>query len=57
MTDAITIFYSIFDKIYNLIFNQAVIVEGVSVGWVFIVVLIFGILIRMLLNIPSGVRK
>ena len=57
MSDAISIFYSIFDKIYNLIFNQAVIVEGVSVGWVFIVVLIFGILIRMLLNIPSGVRK
>lgn len=57
MTDAISIFYSIFDKIYNLVFNQAVIVEGVSVGWVFIVVLIFGVIIRMLLNIPSGVRK
>lgn len=57
MTDAISIFYSIFDKIYNLLFNQAVIVEGVSVGWIFIVVLIFGILIRMLLNIPSGVSK
>ena len=57
MSDAISIFYSIFDKIYNLVFNQAFIVEGVSVGWVFIVVLIFGVLIRMLLNIPSGVRK
>lgn len=54
MSDAITIFYYIFGKIYNFLFNQANIETGVSIGWIFVTVVIFGLLIRSILNLPSG---
>lgn len=54
MTDAINVFYYIFNKIYNFLFNEAVFVENVSIGWVFITVNIFIMLIVNLLNVPEG---
>ena len=54
MTDAITVFYYVFNKIYNFLFTEAVIEEGVTIGWIFIVVNIFIMLISNLLNIPEG---
>lgn len=56
MNDAIEIFYYIFFKVYNLLFNSIQIAEGVSVGWVLVTVLVFGILIRSILNLPTGAK-
>lgn len=55
MSDAITVFYYVFNKIYNFLFNQAVIETGVSIGWIFVTVVVFGLLIRSILNLPSGI--
>lgn len=55
MSDAITVFYYVFHKIYNFLFNQAVIETGVSVGWIFVTIVVFGLLIRSILNLPSGI--
>ena len=54
MNDAITIFYYVFNKIYDFLFNQAAIETGVTVGWIFIVVNIFIMLISNILNVPEG---
>lgn len=57
MSDAITLFFYIFNKIYNFLFNEALIEPNVSVGWVFVTVVIFGLIIRTILNLPSGVAS
>lgn len=57
MNDAIEVFYYIFSKIYNLLFNSIQIAEGVSLGWILVTVIIFGILIRSILNLPAGARR
>ena len=56
MNDAITVFFYVFNKIYNFLFNEALIEPGVSVGWIFVTVVIFGILIRTILNVPTGLH-
>ena len=54
MNDAISIFYYVFDKIVNFVFNETAFVENVTIGWVFIVVNIFIMLISNILNVPEG---
>lgn len=56
MSDAIEVFYYIFTKIYNFLFNEAVIQPGVSIGWIFVTVVIFGLIIGNILNMPSGLH-
>lgn len=53
MSNAIDIFYYIFTQFINFFFNSYIL-EGVSLGWVVITCIIFGILIRSVLNIPHG---
>lgn len=53
MSDAITLFYQVLQILVSWIFN-AEIVSGVSIGWIFVSVAIFGILIRSILNIPKS---
>lgn len=57
MSDAITVFFYVFNKIYNFLFNEALIEENVSIGWIFVTVVIFGLIIRTVLNLPSGVAS
>lgn len=52
MNDAINIVFYIFNKFINLLFNEIQIVQGVYLGWIIIVVVIFGIIFNSLLNIP-----
>lgn len=52
MSDAITLFYQILQILVSWIFS-AEIVSGVSIGWVFVCVVIFGLLIRNILNVPK----
>ena len=53
MSDAINIVFYIFNKFINLLFNEIQIIEGVYLGWVIIVVILFGIIFNSLLNIPK----
>ena len=53
MNQAINIVFYIFNKIINLLFNEIQIIEGVYLGWVILVILIFGIIFNSLLNIPK----
>ena len=53
MSDAINIVFYIFNKFINLLFNEIQILDGVYLGWVILVVIIFGIIFNSLLNIPK----
>lgn len=53
MSDAINIVFYIFNKFIDLLFNQIQIIEGVYLGWIIVVVIIFGIIFNSLLNIPK----
>lgn len=53
MQDAITLFYQMLHILVSWIFD-AEIVSGVSIGWVFVCVAIFSILIRSILNVPRS---
>lgn len=54
MNEALNNFYYIFQKAVNFIFNQANILDNVSVGWIAIAIIIFSILIRSILNLPRS---
>ena len=53
MSDAINIVFYIFNKFINLLFNEIQILDGVYLGWIILVVIIFGIIFNSLLNIPN----
>lgn len=53
MADAITLFYKVLQIIVSWIFS-AELVSGVSIGWIFVSISIFGILIRSILNVPKS---
>lgn len=53
MNDAINLVFYIFNKFINLLFNEIQILEGVYLGWVILVVIIFGIIFNSLLNVPK----
>ena len=53
MSDAITLFYKVLQIIVSWIFD-AEIVSGVTLGWIFVSIAIFGILIRSILNVPKS---
>lgn len=53
MADAITLFYQVLQILVSWIFN-AEILSGVSIGWIFVSVAIFSILVRSILNVPKS---
>ena len=56
MSEALSYLYEIFDGFLDLMFNQFYLFTGVSVGWVAVTVLIFGLVIRSILNVPRSVQ-
>ena len=56
MLDALTLFFEIYKGLLSFVFNDMTIVSGVSVGWVAISCLVFGILIRSLLAVPRAAQ-
>lgn len=54
MNDVLTFIYSGISYITQFIFNDMLIVNGVSVGWVMVVLIVFGILISNILNLPRS---
>lgn len=57
MNDAIELIFYIFNKGINLFFNDLVLIEGVTLGWVLVSIMIFGILFNAVLNLPSNVSR
>lgn len=57
MTEALAYIYYIFNKFVEWIYNEAVLFPGVSLGWIISDGVIFAMLIRSLLNIPTASHK
>ena len=53
MSDALELLFQIYFKFIDFIFDKAQIFNGVTLGWVALSVLIFGVLIRSLMAVPS----
>lgn len=53
MAQALVYIYDIYTAFLGLVFNVFVIDTGVSVGWIIIVVIIFGLMITNILNLPK----
>lgn len=56
MTEALTYIYQIYEKFLDLVFNQFEMFSGVTIGWVIIAILVFGVMITSILNIPRGIH-
>lgn len=52
MSEALTYLYYIYDKFIVFVFDTMEIFEGVTVGWIVISLILFGLLIRSVLNVP-----
>ena len=53
MTAALELLFQIYFKFIDFIFDKAQIFDGVTLGWIALSVLIFGVLIRSLMAVPS----
>ena len=56
MQDAITLFYQIIKILVSWVFD-AEIVSGVSIGWVYVSIIVFSLLIRNILNVPKAIKN
>lgn len=52
MSDAITLFYQVLQILVSWVFSVEI-VSGVSIGWVFVSIIVFSLLIRNILNVPK----
>ena len=55
MSIALTNIYYIITKCIDFVFNSMEISTNVTIGWIAIVVMVFSILIRSILNLPRGI--
>lgn len=53
MADAITLLFQIYSHFIDFVFNKAIIANGATLGWICLSVLVFGVLIRSLMAVPS----
>lgn len=54
MSEAIEILYQIYFAFVDWVFNAAFIVEGVSIGWIAVVVFVFSVMINSIINIARA---
>lgn len=59
MNEALGYIYYVFDSFLSFLFDEAVIVSGVSIGWVVISIFIISFVLSNILVVPSigGSRK
>lgn len=55
MNQALTYFIYIYRKTLNFVFNEMFIDSSVTVGWIMISIIVFGILMGSILNIPHRI--
>lgn len=56
MSQALSYLYDIYSGFINMAFNDFELFPNVTIGWIIIVILVFGIMINSILNIPKGVH-
>lgn len=54
MSEALELLYTIYSSFIDWIFNRATIFEGITIGWVAVVVFVFSILINSIINIARS---
>lgn len=55
MAQALTYLYDIYTGFLNMVFNDFELFPNVTVGWIVVVVLVLGLVINSVLNIPRGI--
>lgn len=53
MGEAVTLLFEIYSKFIDFIFDKLEILDGVTIGWIFVSILVFSVLIRSIMAIPS----
>lgn len=53
MGEAVTLLFQIYSKFIEFVFDKLEILDGVTIGWVLVSILIFSVLIRSIMAIPS----
>lgn len=56
MAQALQYLYDIYSVFLDLIFNQFEITQNVTIGWILIVVIVFGLMITNIMNMPKSVN-
>ena len=56
MSEALTYLYQIFSAFISLVFDTFELFANVTIGWVLVVIMLFGMMIGSILNLPRGVR-
>lgn len=56
MAEALNYLYDIYSGFLNMIFNDFELFPDVTFGWILVVVIVFGILINSILNIPKSIH-
>lgn len=54
MTTALGYIYNIYTAFLNLVFNVFAISSGVTIGWIVITIIVFGLMINNILNLPKS---
>lgn len=54
MAQALGYIYDIYSGFLNLVFNVFAIESGVTVGWIIVSVIVFGLMINNILNLPKS---
>lgn len=55
MSEALNVIYDIYEAFINLVFTSFDIGSGVTIGWVFVAIIVFGMLINSILNLPRSI--
>lgn len=56
MEQALEYLYQIYQGFITMVFDDFAIASNVTIGWIAISVMVFGILINSILNIPRGIK-
>lgn len=55
MSEALTYLYQIYSAFITLVFDTFELFANVTIGWVLVVIMLFGLMIGSILNLPRGV--
>lgn len=56
MAEALTYLYQIYSSFLDLMFNSFEIATNVTVGWIIVVIIVFGLMINTILNLPRSMK-
>lgn len=53
MNEAFELLFQIYSRFIDFVFEKAVLINGASLGWIFVSIFVFAVLIRSLMAVPS----